>query len=64
MKIKELIYKALLKKEQGGALLDLLFFLILVILIIVGLSYLGISFSTVIDDIKKFFGFWILKGWL
>mgnify|MGYP001626429776 FL=1 len=64
MKIREKIIKKLLKKEQGGALLDLLFFLILVILIIVGLSYLGISFSTVIDDIKKFFGFWILKGWL
>jgi len=59
MKFKEKIINKLMEKEQGGALLDLLLFLIIVILIIVGLSYLNISFSTVLDDIKKFFGFFI-----
>ena len=59
MKFKEKIIAKLMEKEQGGALLDFLLFLIIVILIIVGLSYFGISFSTVLDDIKKFFGFFI-----
>jgi len=59
MKFKEKIIAKLMEKEQGGALLDFLLFLIIVILIIVGLSYFNISFSTVLDDIKKFFGFFI-----
>jgi len=59
MKFKEKIIAKLMEKEQGGALLDFLLFLVIVILIIVGLSYFGISFSTVLDDIKKFFGFFI-----
>lgn len=56
MKIKENFQKLIKKKEHGGALLDLMVFLLLIILIIVGLSYFGVSFSAVIDDIKKFFG--------
>ena len=59
MELKEKIIAKLMEKEQGGALLDFLLFLIIVILIIVGLSYFNISFSTVLDDIKKFFGFFM-----
>jgi len=59
MKFKEKIINKLMEKEQGGALLDFLLFLIIVILIIVALSYFNISFSTVLDDIKKFFGFFM-----
>ncbi|MGC8584893.1 MAG: hypothetical protein ACP5L4_02060 [Thermoplasmata archaeon] len=56
MKIKELISKTIMKKEQGGSVLDILLFLMLVVFFIIILTYFNITFSTLIADIKKFFG--------
>jgi hypothetical protein len=59
MKIRERLFNFIYKKERGGALLDLVLVLFLLIFFIVILSYFGITFSTILDDLKKFFGFMV-----
>jgi hypothetical protein len=57
MKIRDILLNFIYKKESGGALLDFVIILFLLIFFIVILSYLGITYSTILNDIQKFFGF-------
>lgn len=62
MKIIERLKMKMLEKENGSALLDFLIFLIIVIIFIILLSSIGLTMTTIWDDIKKFFGFVAWRG--